>query len=86
MIRKRDTQAFRDQQQDAIDRNPSLPCGECGESFNWQDYWEARIIEGDRVDEPNNPDETWRCDECHEAHERRKRRKQKNKQLTEFSA
>jgi hypothetical protein len=66
-----------------VDRNPSIDCADCGEPFGWRDYWKPRVVEGERVDEPNS-DEPWRCDDCHERHERLKRREENNQPLTAF--
>lgn len=68
-----------------IDRNPHIGCANCGEEFLWRDYWKPRVVEGDRVEEPNS-DEPWRCDSCHRAHEKRRRRRENNRTLTEWSA
>jgi len=38
-----------------IDRNPSLPCERCGNSYNWQDYWKDRF---------SKPDGVFWCDSC----------------------
>jgi hypothetical protein len=67
----------------APDPNPSIDCADCGEPFDWRDYWKPRVVEGDRVDEPNS-DEPWRCDDCHERHERLQRRQENNQPLTAF--
>jgi len=67
------------------DPNPSIDCADCDESFDFRDYWKPRVIEGDRVENPNDPDgEPWRCDDCHERHERLTRRREKNQELTAF--
>lgn len=66
------------------DPNPFIDCHDCGESYKWQDYWKPRVVEGDRVDEPNDPDEPWRCDSCHERHERETRRRKNNASLSAY--
>jgi len=68
------------------DENPSVPCADCGKSFRWRDYWKPRVVDGDRVEEPNDPDEPWRCDDCHDRYERRTRRRQNNQRITEWTA
>lgn len=69
-----------------IDRNPSIDCPKCGESHNYQDYWEPRYVDG----KDWNPAEVcWLCDECLErmyAKYDRVRRGREHKQLTEFTA
>jgi len=64
------------------DRNPSVDCADCGEGFDWRDYWKPRVVDGDRVENPNS-DEPWRCDDCHEYHERQTRRHENNRTLEE---
>ena len=66
------------------DPNPYVPCASCEQQFKWRDYWQSRVLDGDRVDDPNS-DEPWRCDECHERHERLTRRRENNLELTEWS-
>ena len=59
------------------DPNPIIDCGNCGEGYHFQDYWEERYVEPDDV---NEYEETWRCDEC----KRTKERKESNHPLTQF--
>jgi len=64
------------------DENPSVDCADCGESFNWRDYWKPRYVEPDDVD-PRTA--TLRCDECRERHERLTRRRENNQTLEKFA-
>jgi len=50
-----------DPQPRPIDRNPSIECRGCGESYRYQEYWMPRYVDG--VDcHPRQL--TWFCDEC----------------------
>jgi hypothetical protein len=40
-----------------VDRNPSIPCERCGESYNWQDYWEDRLSDDPR-------EQAFWCESC----------------------
>jgi len=81
MIRKRETAAFRDQQADAIDRNPRIDCNTCGESISWNDWQE--IITGEIT-----PETEFVCPDCQQ-YERDQYQieayKRLHKQLTEWS-
>ncbi|WP_066418979.1 hypothetical protein [Halorubrum aethiopicum] len=63
-----------------IDRNPSMPCEICGESFTWLDYWKDRILDGD-----GDPSEAsfW-CDDCEAEIETTRRRLSNNASLDEW--
>lgn len=66
-----------------IDRNPDIPCDECGESFAWADYWKPR---GQDPTDSFDPEaaETWRCDDCRARLERLRRRRENNHSLWEY--
>lgn len=68
------------------DPDPNIPCDGCGENFRFKDYWEPRCVDGDRVDDINNRDSTWRCDECHKRHERQTRRRENNEKITRYTS
>lgn len=61
------------------DPNPDIACGVCGAEFPYKEYWEGRVITGDRVDNPH--EETWRCDEC----ERMRIRREQNESLDQYN-
>lgn len=63
-----------------VDRNPRLPCHECGETFPWRGYWKPRV-EG-RIENPHTDE--WLCDSCHHARVKLERRETANRALTEW--
>lgn len=63
-----------------VDRNPSLSCRICGESYKWQDYWKERILSQD-ADPREVP--LW-CDECEEEIEELRRLRSENADLSEW--
>lgn len=63
-----------------------MACHECGESYNYRDYWEQRYVEGM---DWNPADIHWLCDEClEEMYEwyRRRKTEREHQTLTEFVA
>jgi hypothetical protein len=69
-----------------VDRNPSIACHNCGESYNYQEYWEPRYVEGM---DWNLNEVCWLCDEClEEMYEwyRRRKTEREHQTLTEFVA
>jgi len=76
---------IRNERRGEIDRNPSIECEECENSYNYQDYWESRYVKGK---EWNPAAVYWICDNCLEQmyawHERRVKERQ-HKALTEWS-
>ena len=63
-----------------IDRNPSIPCRICNESFSWKDYWKDRIT-GDEHDPREVPFE---CDECKAGIAKMRRRLSDNSSLDKW--
>jgi len=68
-----------------IDRNPSIDCDECDQSYYYQDYWQERYVEGKGWD-PHKVH--WLCDDCldsmYEWYNTRKR-EEEHKTLQEWS-
>lgn len=62
-----------------VDRNPSLPCNQCGAQHNWQDYWRPRMTDRDK-----DPDRPLLCDNCLGRANQWHNRWRNNRQLTEF--
>jgi len=77
--------SFEDLQPDSaqpIDRNPTLQCqGQCGRSFNWQDYWKERYL---LSDDPRTAPQ--HCDECLESLDIWHDRLVKNHSLSAFTS
>lgn len=62
-----------------VDRNPSVECRICGESFHWGDYWAPRIFDAE------NPEDVplW-CDDCEEEIQTLRRRLSDNEDLSQW--
>jgi predicted nucleic-acid-binding Zn-ribbon protein len=76
---------IRNERRGEIDRNPSIDCHKCGESHNYQDYWEERYVKGK---DWNPAKVAWLCDKCiNKAYSEYQliRRGREHKQLTEFA-
>lgn len=65
-----------------VDRNASMPCEICRESFAWQDYWKDRILSADC---DHRDAELW-CDDCTEEIQSLRRRLSKNSRITEWNS
>jgi len=52
---------IKNERRGAIDRNPSIDCPECGESYGYKEYWMPRYVDGVEC----HPRQLrWICDDC----------------------
>jgi len=78
-------QNIRNNQRAGLKREQSIQCPECGESYNFEDYWNERYVEGKDWDARGV---YWICGDCLEemyAWYERRRKAREHKTITEWS-